>query len=291
MKGDLPLISIGLPVYNSAYTLPRVLDSLLSQTYRNLELIISDNASSDETPILVAEYAKKDSRIRYIRRGENLGSVNNFFLVFSEARGKYFMWAAGDDGHDPRFIESLLGPLESHTDYGVSMCSYERIAPDGIRTEVVLSDRYDLRVLNYHAVFKKMMQKEPISMAIYGLFRTDALRKLLARPLPYCIGWDRVFMCEVALAMHMYTIEPVLFYKYTNPVPVKERGEDSLSRVYNKSFPNTRFLWDLLVRLITSRSIPWQRKLFIPVPWLRFFWRQRQRVLLDFKSVFTIHGK
>lgn len=287
MKSDLPLVSIGLPTYNNAHTLPSVLDSFLLQTYPNFELIISDDASSDETPILAAEYAKKDSRIRYVRQRENLGSVGNFFSVFFEARGKYFMWAAGDDGHDPRFIELLLRPLESNPDYGVSMCSYERIDPGEVRKKVILSGRYDLRRLSYRAVFKKMMQKEPISMAIYGLFRTEALRTLLCCPLPYCIGWDRVFMCEAALAMHFYTIEPVLFYKYTNPVPVKERKEDALSRVYNTSFPNTRFLWDLLVRLATSQGIPWQRKLFIPIPWLRFLWRQKERIWIDFKRALS----
>lgn len=84
------------------------LDSLLSQTYTNFELIISDNASTDNTQKICEEYAKGDKRIKYIRQKKNIGAANNFYFVFHRAEGEYFMWAACDDVWDRRFIEECI---------------------------------------------------------------------------------------------------------------------------------------------------------------------------------------
>ena len=79
----MPLISVGMPVYNGEAYLRDALDSLLSQTFRDFELIISDNASLDTTEAICREYAGSDSRIRYIRQTENLGAAANFQFVSS----------------------------------------------------------------------------------------------------------------------------------------------------------------------------------------------------------------
>ena len=92
-----PLVSIGVPVFNGEKGLAKALDSLLEQDYDKLEIIISDNASTDRTEALCLEYAEKDQRIRYVRQTENIGGVYNFKFVLDEAVGEYFMWAAHDD--------------------------------------------------------------------------------------------------------------------------------------------------------------------------------------------------
>ena len=77
-KQNRPLVSIGLPVYNEAEHLAQALDSLLGQDYENIEVIISDNASTDGTPQICADYAGKDGRVRYHRNETNIGGINNF---------------------------------------------------------------------------------------------------------------------------------------------------------------------------------------------------------------------
>ena len=72
-----PLVSIGLPVYNGASYLSESIDSLLAQTYRNIELVISDNASTDGTQALCERYVAQDARVVYSRRPENIGGVRN----------------------------------------------------------------------------------------------------------------------------------------------------------------------------------------------------------------------
>ncbi|WP_126455646.1 glycosyltransferase family 2 protein [Sulfuriflexus mobilis] len=103
-----PTVSIGMPVYNGAEYIRKAIDSLLSQTFNDFELIISDNASSDSTEYICQEYVKNDSRIRYFRQPENMGGEWNFRFVFEEAKGTYFMWAAADDMWAPDWIKRLL---------------------------------------------------------------------------------------------------------------------------------------------------------------------------------------
>jgi glycosyltransferase involved in cell wall biosynthesis len=94
---NYPLISIGLPVYNGEVFLRKAIDSVLSQTFRNFELIILDNASLDSTEKICKVYKKKDNRIKYIRQKVNVPAFNNFKNTLDEARAKYFMWIAADD--------------------------------------------------------------------------------------------------------------------------------------------------------------------------------------------------
>ncbi len=107
-----PQVSIGMPVYNGAQFIREALDSLLAQTFTNFELIISDNASTDDTEAICRDYAVKDARIRYVRQAKNLGATANFKFVLDEAVGEYFMWAAADDVWDVKWIATLL-PISS----------------------------------------------------------------------------------------------------------------------------------------------------------------------------------
>ena len=106
-----PLVSIGMPVYNGEKYICEALDSLLAQTFTNFELIISDNASIDDTEIICRGYAKKDQRIRYIRQQTNLGALGNFQFVLEKGCSKYFMWAASDDKWEKGWIEALYSQL------------------------------------------------------------------------------------------------------------------------------------------------------------------------------------
>src|SRR5437879_5289624 len=108
-----PRVTIGMPVYNGEARLATALDSLLAQDYRDFELIISDNASTDATGSICHDYARADGRIRYYRHPQNMGAAHNFQRVLQLARGQYFMWAAYDDLWDPDFLTRCLAVLET----------------------------------------------------------------------------------------------------------------------------------------------------------------------------------
>lgn len=114
MSNQKHLVSIGMPVYNKRQYICQALDSLLSQTFGDFELIISDNASTDGTSEICQEYLKKDKRIKYIRQEENIGATRNFNFLLKQANGRYFMWASGDDLWDKNFLESCVKKLEEN---------------------------------------------------------------------------------------------------------------------------------------------------------------------------------
>ena len=97
MIPENPLVTIGLVTFNRGSIIHLAIDQLLSQSYKNIELIISDNASTDETWEVCESYAKKDSRVRYIRQEKNIGMYPNFNYVLSAAKGDLFLWATDDD--------------------------------------------------------------------------------------------------------------------------------------------------------------------------------------------------
>lgn len=116
-----PLLSIGLAVYNGARHLRASIDSLLAQDVGDLELIISDNASTDETQAICLDYASRDPRVRYGRNETNIGAAANFNRVFQLSIGEYFMWGSDDDLWDPRFARLCIERLERSP--GAVMCT------------------------------------------------------------------------------------------------------------------------------------------------------------------------
>lgn len=113
-----PLVTIAIPTYKRADDyLKQTLESAVSQTYQNIEIIISDNCSPDDTEKVVKSF--NDSRIRYIRHKENIGPANNFNFCVNEAKGVYFQLLQDDDLIDKDFIESCVRALSGHTNVGL----------------------------------------------------------------------------------------------------------------------------------------------------------------------------
>ena len=112
----MPKLSIGIPVFNGQEFLPELLDSLLAQTFRDFEILICDNASSDRTPHISCEYERNDSRIHYIRNERNLGAIANYNRVFELSTAPLFKWAAHDDLYHEAYLEACVRLLEENLD-------------------------------------------------------------------------------------------------------------------------------------------------------------------------------
>lgn len=119
-EGRKPLVSIGLPIYNGEAFVRKAIDTLLAQTFEDFELIVSDNASTDSTPSILADYADRDSRVVIHRQPRNIGVKANFVYVMERSRGDYFMWAAHDDYWMPNYLEELLALHDEHAE--ASLC-------------------------------------------------------------------------------------------------------------------------------------------------------------------------
>ncbi|NJL88387.1 MAG: glycosyltransferase family 2 protein [Coleofasciculaceae cyanobacterium SM2_1_6] len=115
----LPLVSIGLPTFNGAKTITQAIKSVLKQSYRNIELVISDNASEDETEIICQRFCEVDDRVTYIRQRKNQGSILNFLTVVEKASGTFFMWLGDDDILDENYIYECLKVLINYPEYSL----------------------------------------------------------------------------------------------------------------------------------------------------------------------------
>lgn len=110
--GQPPLVTICIPTYGGARFITAALDSVRVQSYKNLEILVVDNASSDNTDQIVTSI--QDERLRFIRNPQNIGMVNNFRKCFLEARGDYLLFLCSDDRlQDPDLIDKALNILLS----------------------------------------------------------------------------------------------------------------------------------------------------------------------------------
>jgi glycosyltransferase involved in cell wall biosynthesis len=118
-NGVMPLVSIGIPTFNANHKIGAALISILDQNYPNLEIIVSDNCSTDATEKNLTSISSSDSRIKYFRQSENIGILPNFEFVFKQSRGEYFMWLADDDTLEPGIIEKYVIFLMDNPEYSL----------------------------------------------------------------------------------------------------------------------------------------------------------------------------
>jgi glycosyltransferase involved in cell wall biosynthesis len=116
----MPLVSVVMPTYNGARYLREALDSVLQQTYPNIEILLLDDASTDETPAIAAEY---EGRIRYVRQPANLGIYDNVNAGIVRARGEFIATYHADDVYLPTMVEAQVAYFQAHPEVGAVFCS------------------------------------------------------------------------------------------------------------------------------------------------------------------------
>lgn len=208
MSGGTPSVSIGLPVYNGEAQVGRALDSLLAQTHEDLELVISDNHSTDATESICREYAARDRRVRYVRSDRNRGVAWNFNQTFRLAGGRYFKWASSNDIHEPSYVERCFRVLESDSRVALAYPRTRMIDDDGavIRD---YEDRLDLPWPDPARRFRAFLARVGLCNALFGLTRPEMLRQ--TRLLRDWMGADIVFLGELTLHGTFVEIPEVLF--------------------------------------------------------------------------------
>src|SRR5690349_10600288 len=107
-----PRVSIGMPVRNGQKYIREAMDSILAQTFSDLELIVCDNASTDATEQIVREYAARDPRVRYHKNERDVGPAGNHNIAFGLARGEFFRWHAHDDLIGPEYLAKCVELLD-----------------------------------------------------------------------------------------------------------------------------------------------------------------------------------
>lgn len=171
-----PLVTIGIPTYNRATGLRRTLEQVTDQTYSNLEILISDNASPDpNVQDIIREFASRDRRIRPFLQNVNLGATGNFRFVLKASNGEYFMWASDDDHHCRDFVERCVGQFDLH---GNTVGSVMTQAAVHNRVSGIVSPMSVPEFPCCKDLFRKLRHhlQAPVPTLIYGLHRREAIR-------------------------------------------------------------------------------------------------------------------
>ena len=213
-----PKLSVGLPVYNGEKYLAQTMDGLLGQDFRDFELILSDNGSTDGTSKICQVYAQKDSRIRYFRSDSNRGATWNFRRVFELAEGKYFKWATYDDECYPTMLRRCMEVMEQ-ADESVALVYplVEFINESGSVIKPMFGrhwDRVSTIAASPHRRLGLVLMRLLHGMAIYGVIRTSYLRR--ARPWG-AIAADWVKVTELAMLGKILEVPEVLFRYRIHP--------------------------------------------------------------------------
>ena len=252
-------VSIGLPIYNGEKFIHKKLNSLLSQTFTNFELIISDNGSTDLTSKICEEYAQKDKRIIYFKQKKNMGAWENFAFVLNKAKSKYFLWTAVDDYILPQFIEENVKTLE--VDEKIA-CSISKIRLFGENSNNLQLNEKDskikkikkkfLRNYGYMNTFAaKGTYEERINEYIknlrhnqcfYGIYKTHQIKQAFIQK-PF-LGQDTCIIFNILKFGELNVVDKVLMEVYDDGV--SRRGMIGLTKaleydLFSTIFPSYQF--------------------------------------------------
>jgi glycosyltransferase involved in cell wall biosynthesis len=298
---SLPLLSIGLFVYNGEPFLKETLDSILAQTFRDFELIISDNASTDATQQICENYAAADSRIRYFKNQTNMGAGWNIRRVFSLAAGKYFKWAACDDLYETNFLSRCIDALEHDSSLVVA---HARTRVIDERGNFIENYNWPMQVDSPDPVtrFREMLLNDHMCYQIFGVMRRDAL--LHVPPQGSYVNSDGVLLAQMSFLGRFYEDPEFLFISrrhenqssQTLPVRLKKRRFRLTNRYGTlpcpewwdpnkaKSFeyPEWRQLKEYYGSIMRAPVTDGQRlrSLFLLVPWVLKHFRRMMKDLV-----------
>ena len=209
-----PLVSIGVPVFNGERYVAETLDSLLAQTFRDIEVVVADNGSTDRTPDIVRGYVARDPRVRHVRSEENRGAAWNYRRVARLAHGRYFKWAASDDLVAPTFIQRCLDALAAHPE-AVLAYPRTRIIDEHGRAVEDFDDRLHLVSASPSDRLSSFLRNVRLTNAVYGLMPTAVLRR--TPMMANYVGSDICLLAELSLRGTFREIPEVLFFRRFHP--------------------------------------------------------------------------
>ena len=192
-----PMVGLGMPVFNGARHVAQAIESILGQSFTAFELVVCDNASTDETEVICRQFATADLRVRYYRNATNIGAHPNFNRTFELARGKYFKWVPHDDVLHRDFLAACVAALEA--DAGVVVCQTQLDFIDGEGNRLgVVGARLIGAELDRPAVrFAGVTLATHNCYVVFGLFPRQVLARSML--LESFHGADRALLAQLAL--------------------------------------------------------------------------------------------
>lgn len=209
MKRGSVLLTMGMAVYNEEKYISEAIESLLSQTFKDFILIISDNASTDRTPEICKHYAKKDKRIVFVRHTQNKGGFFSFNYVLDRANTPFFMLCGGHDKWDPQFVEKLL-PLIQKENLVLVYPQSREIKIDETLGKVFQDNYTTTKIEKPANRYLYILRNIGKCNIIHGIWRTEVLKNCYFKPV---IGSDVLILLSAALLGKFKQYNPSLFFR------------------------------------------------------------------------------
>lgn len=204
-----PRLSVGLPVYNGEKYLAESLDALLGQSYENFELIISDNASTDDTGAICQRYEKQDSRVRYFRQPRNIGLAPNHNFVVEKASGELFKWASNDDLYARDLLERCVDALDEYPRVVLAHSWTARVDSSGTLTEAI---EYPMTTSSSRAPERfRSILFDSGGDDDYGVMRIQVLRRTAMKESYHHA--DHTIIAELGLHGPFYQVPDWLYFR------------------------------------------------------------------------------
>ena len=208
-------VTVIVPTFNRCGWLPQAIASVLAQTYGDFHLIVSDNASTDETPDVVARF--DDPRLTYVRRDRNVGLNEHYNLCVDEVETEYFLIVPDDDALVPHAIETLLPVLQQNPNAGIA---HGRARLE--QGDLVVSSSHDMTGLVEDTVeagatfIRRAMRSSHRVHATTVLYRAEAIKPVPLDPRDYpstefgvwlrlALDWDIAFVAKTVAIYRMHT--------------------------------------------------------------------------------------
>ena len=259
-------MTIGVPVYNGEPYVKDTLASLLGQDLADIEIVISDNASTDDTESICRSAAAEDSRVRYSRSAVNRGAAWNYNQVLALATAPYFKWAAADDLCAPDFVGRCVNALEAG---GPSLViAYPQTTLiDQAGAEIGPLDDHDLILDDASPARRlgRLLRHRLEWHPVFGVMRTDVLRT--TRQIGTFPSADIALLAEMALRGRFEQVPDRLFRRRyheersiaAGPSFVEQLAWYKPGRRARFAMPQARLSYELLAAVARSPIPPGQK--------------------------------
>ena len=278
MRYTNTLVSIGLPVRNGADRIENAIKSALSQDHENLELVISDNASTDDTEEVCRDLAAQDSRIVYHRNPVNIGMLNNFICAMHLATGTFFRWIGDDDWLAPSCVSRALNAFDDDERLILVTTQLEYVGPDGL-TETAAYDGTGLGsddpITRLSEVLRVLNEGHLLIDEIYGLFRRESVVHIKRRNI---LQEDQVFATKLALAGPWGHVPEVLGRRAWKPERLSSLARKLDVAPWQAHFANTLQCWEML-RWLDECGLDEEERRRARVVIVRMYMRRQQIIV------------
>jgi glycosyltransferase involved in cell wall biosynthesis len=199
----MSIVTIGIPVYNEEQYLEQTIESAINQDFKDMDIVISDNGSTDKSAEIINKYSNIDSRIKPIYKNKNVGPSANFLTLLENTSSKYFVMLGAHDIFLPNYITDAVAFLESNPDYVMVYPQSKLVDGNDSLLGYVDSD-IDTSGLDVPQRMKKTAANLSWCTCFHGVFRTDIVRKL---PTLHIRGSDHLFLFAAAYYGHIHFMD------------------------------------------------------------------------------------